>query len=196
MQNGIGLCGSHRTGKTTLAQEISKQYDLEFVVTTTSEVFVANGLKPSSPMDFDTRLWIQDKIISAAEEVWSTCDGPFITDRTPLDMLAYTLGDIQGIVTVDFEPLKKYMDRCFDVTNRYFASLCVVQPGIKLVPAPGKAALNLAYIEHLNTLVLGLCGDEQVTVPFHLLPRKTIDLQKRCEFLIQNSLPLSGIELR
>ena len=195
MQKGIGLCGSHRTGKTTLAREIAGQENLEFVVTTTSEVFVANGLKPSSPMEFDTRLWIQDKILTAAEEVWGACDGAFITDRTPLDMLAYTLGDIQGIVTVEFPPLQQYMKRCFQATNRYFASLCVVQPGIKLVPAPGKAALNHAYIEHLNTLVLGLCVDERSTVPFHLLPRKTTDLHKRCVFLIQNSLPPLGIKL-
>ncbi len=102
MQKGLGLCGSHRTGKTTLAQMFAEEYDLDFVVTTTSEVFAEHGLKPSSPMDFTTRLWIQDKIISAAEKIWSGCDTPFITDRTPLDMLAYTLGDIQGIVMVEF----------------------------------------------------------------------------------------------
>ena len=196
MQQGIGLCGSHRTGKTTLAQVISEQYDVPFVVTTTSEVFVENGLKPSSPMDFETRLWIQDKIITAAEKVWSGCDGPFITDRTPLDMLAYTLGDIQGVVMVEFAPLQRYIDRCIESTNRFFDNLCVVQPGIKLVSAPGKAALNLAYIEHLNTLVLGLCADERVTVPFHLLPRQVTDLQKRCEFLAQNTLPPPGIKIR
>jgi hypothetical protein len=196
MQQGIGLCGSHRTGKTTLARNIAKQCDLEFVVTTTSEVFAANGLKPSSPMDFKTRLWIQDKIITAAEEVWAGCDRTFITDRTPLDMLAYTLGDIQGVVMVDFVPLQEYIERCIQSTNRFFGCLCVVQPGIKLVPAPGKAALNLAYIEHLNTLVLGLCADERITVPFHLLPRQVVDLQKRCDFLVQNALPPLGITIR
>lgn len=196
MQQGIGLCGSHRTGKTTLAREIASRYRLDFVVTTTSEVFTANGLKPSSPMDFTTRLWIQDKIITAAEEVWLACDGPFITDRTPLDMLAYTLGDIQGIVSVEFAPLKSYIDRCLQSTNRFFSHLCVVQPGIELVAAPGKARLNLAYIEHLNTLVLGLCADERVIARFHALPRPTIDLQQRCEFLAQNALPSLGIGLR
>ncbi len=196
MQKGIGLCGSHRTGKTTLAREVADQYGIDFVVTTTTEVFKANGLKPSSPMDFTTRLWIQDKIITAAEEIWAACDGSFVTDRTPLDMLAYTLGDIQGIVTVEFAPLQNYIKRCIQSTNRFFGSLCVVQPGIKLIPAPGKAALNEAYIEHLNTLVLGLCVDERITVPFHCLPRETIDLQKRCEFLLQNSLPAMGIEIR
>jgi len=196
MSNGLGLCGSHRTGKTTLARQMAETFDLEFVVTTTTEVFVENGLKPSSPMDFKTRLWIQDKIISAAEAVWSGCDAPFITDRTPLDMLAYTLGDIQGVVRVEYELLQAYVERCMASTNRFFSSLCVVQPGIKLVPAPGKAALNEAYIEHLNTLVLGLCVDERMTVPFHLLPRATVNLQKRCDFLAQNSLPSLGIKIR
>ncbi|MDA3834026.1 MAG: hypothetical protein PF495_11575, partial [Spirochaetales bacterium] len=148
------------------------------------------------PMDFTTRLWIQDKFITAAEEVWGACDGPFITDRTPLDMLAYTLGDIQGVVTVEFAPLQAYIERCIASTNRFFCCLCVVQPGIALIPAPGKAALNLAYVEHLNTLVLGLCVDPRITVPYHVLPRETLDLDERCTFIAQNSLPHLGIKIR
>lgn len=162
--SGIGLCGSHRTGKTTTAKKLAIDNDIPFVETTTSAVFAEHGLKPSSPMDFSTRLWIQDKVLAAAEEIWDQ-HRHFITDRTPLDMLAYTLADIQGLTQVEFATLEDYVKHCFEATNHYFGSLCVVQPGIPLVAAPGKAALNEAYIEHLNTLVLGLCLDERQQVP-------------------------------
>lgn len=179
---GLGLCGSHRTGKTTTAKQIAVDNDLPFVETTTSAVFARHGLQPSSPMDFATRLWIQDKVLAAAEEVWAghRC---FITDRTPLDMLAYTLADIQGRTVVDFAALERYAASCFAATNHYFSRLCVVQPGIPLIAAPGKAALNEAYIEHLNTLVLGLCLDERQQVAFTVMPRHCIAMGERCRFI-------------
>lgn len=180
--HGIGLCGSHRTGKTTTADTLAAELDIPFVETTTSAVFAEHGVSPSSPMDFDARLWIQDKILTAAEEIWSQ-HRHFITDRTPLDMLAYTLADIQGRTQVDFETLQHYVARCFAATNRFFTGLCVVQPGIPLIAAPGKAALNQAYIEHLNTLVLGLCQDERQQVPFWVLARKCIAISERCRFI-------------
>lgn len=180
--SGIGLCGSHRTGKTTTAKKLAIDNDIPFVETTTSAVFATHGLKPSSPMDFATRLWIQDKVLRAAEEIWSL-HRHFITDRTPLDMLAYTLGDIQGRTVVEFEALQQYVQNCFAATNHYFGRLCVVQPGIPLIAAPGKAALNEAYIEHLNTLVLGLCLDERQQVTFSVMPRNCIAITKRCLFI-------------
>ena len=101
----IGLCGSHRTGKTTLAKEVSCKTGLKFIQTSTSEVFAQNGLDPSEPMDFSTRIWIQNKVVSAAEEVWKGAGERFITDRTPIDMMAYTLADIDGASSVDFAVL-------------------------------------------------------------------------------------------
>lgn len=179
MHKGIGLCGSHRTGKTTLAREIAAQTGKEFIQTSTSEVFAENGLNPSDPMDFVTRIWIQDKVVSAAEAIWSKASGPFVTDRTPLDMIAYTMADIQGKTEVDFVSFERYLDHCFVVTDRFFSELVVIQPGIPLIHEAGKAAMNSAYIEHLNTLILGLCADERFNCPARILRREVLDLNQR-----------------
>lgn len=179
MHKGIGLCGSHRTGKTTLARQVAAQRHMEFLETTTSSVFARNGLNPSEPMDFSTRIWIQDKVVDAAVEVWQAASGPFISDRTPIDMLAYTLADIQGKSEVDFTALEKYMEHCFSVTNRFFSRLVVVQPAIPLVHEEGKAALNKAYMEHLNFLVMGLCQDERQCCPVHIISREIIEMSER-----------------
>jgi len=181
----IGLCGSHRTGKTTLAEEISQRTGIPFVKTSTSEVFREHGLDPSRPMEFNRRLWIQHKILDAAERAWSSGHRQFITDRTPLDMAAYTLADIQGSTKVDFGELEGYLERCIGVTNVFFKILVLVQPGIPLVYETGKAALNEGYLEHLNFLILGLCNDDRIKSTLLYLHRDVIDKEARVKKVVE-----------
>jgi len=183
-KNGIGLCGSHRTGKTTLAKEVALKMGLDFVQTSTSDVFSENGLNPSEPMDFDTRIWIQNKIISAAEQVWKTAQKRFITDRTPIDMMAYTLADIDGSSSVNFAALEEYLDHCFQVTDTIFSHLFILQPAIPLVYEEGKAALNRSYMEHLNVLMQGLCCDERLHCPVYHIPRNILPVEDRVNVIL------------
>jgi adenosyl cobinamide kinase/adenosyl cobinamide phosphate guanylyltransferase len=178
----IGICGSHRTGKTTLAAAIAKQNQLKFVKTSTSAVFAQHGLDPSEPLDFKTRLWIQHHVIEAAITIWQTESQPFITDRTPIDFMAYTLAEIQGDTEVDYPQLETYINKCFKVCNQYFNKLIIVQPAIPLVYEAGKAALNRAYMEHLNSLIQGLCADERQHCSTILIPRQTLSLEERIDY--------------
>ncbi len=179
------MCGSHRTGKTTLADLVSQKTGIPFVRTSTSEVFREHGLDPSRPLDFKKRLWIQHKILEAAEKVWNAKRGRFITDRTPIDMAAYALADIQGSTDISFTGLEEYISRCFDATNKFFRVLVLVQPGIPLVHEEGKAALNEGYLEHLNFLMLGLCNDERVSSKFLRLPREMTAIEDRVDSILQ-----------
>jgi hypothetical protein len=179
MLGSIGICGAHRTGKSTLAEKLAHSAGIPFVQTTTSQVFAEAGLDPSQPMNFSTRLMIQQKVLSAGEAVWSSSKQPFVSDRTPIDMMAYTLADIQGTTVVDFPQLSTYLQQCFASTNRFFRYLFIVQPGIPLIYAEGKAALNPAYIEHINTLIIGLCQDTRLSSKVKILPRSLIDLSER-----------------
>ncbi|MCA6501568.1 MAG: AAA family ATPase [Pseudanabaena sp.] len=179
LEGNLGLCGAHRTGKTTLAIAISSLLNIPFVRTTTSQVFAQLGLDPAEPMDFQTRLFVQNHVLDAAEQVWQESASPFISDRTPIDMIAYTLGDIQGKTEVDFDLLSQYIDRCFASTNQFFQNLAIIQPGIPLVYEEGKAALNAAYIEHINILVIGLCSDRRLKTNVFCNARNAIDLEAR-----------------
>jgi len=179
LAGNLGLCGAHRTGKTTLAIAISSLLNIPFVRTTTSQVFAQLGLDPAEPMDFQTRLFVQNHVLDAAEQVWQESASPFISDRTPIDMIAYTLGDIQGKTEVDFDLLSQYIDRCFASTNQFFQNLAIIQPGIPLVYEEGKAALNAAYIEHINILVIGLCSDRRLKTNVFCNARNAIDLEAR-----------------
>ncbi|MFN9651127.1 MAG: AAA family ATPase [Pseudanabaena sp.] len=179
LNGNLGLCGAHRTGKTTLAIALADRLNMPFVRTTTSQVFAQLGLDPAEPMDFQTRLFVQNHVLDAAQQVWQNSATPFISDRTPIDMIAYTLGDIQGKTEVDFDLLNQYIDRCFASTNQFFQNLVIIQPGIPLIYEEGKAALNAAYIEHINILVIGLCSDRRLTAHVFCNAREAIDLEIR-----------------
>jgi hypothetical protein len=182
--NGIGLCGAHRSGKTTLARAYAERVGIEARHTDTSAVFRQAGFDPAQKLDFNTRLNLQEAVLSAAEKVWAA-PGAFITDRTPLDFMAYTLADIQGGTCVDEARLQTYFSHCFAALARFFSSVIVVQPGIALIHESGKAALNSAYMEHLNTLVLGLGYDPRQSCAVHVLPRSLLDLEARVAWLRQ-----------
>ncbi|ALA59830.1 AAA family ATPase [Nitrospira moscoviensis] len=177
---GIGLCGAHRVGKTTLAQAVSQAAGIPFLKTHTSLLFTQKGLDPAQPMPFTTRLSIQREILAAAVAVWSRAAGRFISDRTPLDMAAYTLADVQG-TTPGSDALLQYLEECVLHTNRFFSTLVVIPPGIPLVREPGKAALHEAYIEHVHTLVVGLCHDPRILAGVHLVPREVLSLNARVQ---------------
>ncbi|WP_286390433.1 AAA family ATPase [Pseudanabaena mucicola] len=179
LNGNLGLCGAHRTGKTTLAIALADRLNMPFVRTTTSQVFAQLGLDPAEPMDFQTRLFVQNHVLDAAQQVWQNSATPFISDRTPIDMIAYTLGDIQGKTEVDFDLLNQYIDRCFSSTNQFFQNLAIIQPGIPLIYEEGKAALNAAYIEHINILVIGLCSDRRLVANVFCNAREAIDLEIR-----------------
>ncbi|HQR33504.1 MAG TPA: AAA family ATPase [Blastocatellia bacterium] len=177
--NNIGLCGAHRTGKTTLAMELARLTGKQFVRTRVTEIFKQHGLHAAQEMDFETRLGIQYRILEACESDWQQAAGDFVTDRTPIDFLAYTLGDVQGKTEVHQADFDHYIERCFDLTKSFFDTLVILQPGIPLAEAEGKAALNKAYIEHINSLVIGLCHDQRVHNKVVTLNREVIELDER-----------------
>jgi hypothetical protein len=170
----VGLCGAHRTGKTTLARAYAQKRGIPFVETSVSAIWHSLGYDPAKEYDFATRLTVQEEILKRVDAVYAKYAGlDFITDRTPLDMAAYTLGDAIGDrVPADCQVrLAQYVNNCFDVTNRRFGMVLLIQPGIPLVDEPGKAAMNVGYIEHLNSLIFGLTVDERLTSLHYYMPR-------------------------
>lgn len=179
----IGLSGAHRTGKTSLAKAYAEKHQVPFAVTSASQVFKDMGLDPSVTYDLTTRLDVQNAVLDACEKVYKAQNGIFITDRCPLDMIAYTMADIKGDTIGGNNRLIKeatdYIARCFDVMNKYFGIVIVVQPGIPIVAEPGKASLDPVYIEHLNSLCMGLSIDPRLKAMHFYIPRRLLTIEDR-----------------
>jgi len=178
----IGVCGSHRTGKTTLAKHLSQTLDIPFIPTQTNNIFAQHGLHPAQPLEFKTRLSIQQQILESAINLWQT--QTYVTDRTPIDFMAYTLADIQGTTPDEFTQLENYLMTCFQATDEFFTQLIIIQPAIPLIQAPGKAALNRGYMEHLNILIQGLCHDERLHCQAYVIRRDVTDIQARLKAIL------------
>lgn len=96
----FALTGAHRSGKTTLAKAAAEKLDIPFVDMAVSQVFADNGLNPKASYPFDVRLNIQGLILDHMDvklQLASTSSpmGLFIADRSPFDVLGYTMADIQ-----------------------------------------------------------------------------------------------------
>lgn len=187
MAAAIGLCGAHRTGKTTLAREYAKLSGCPYVQTGASKTFARLGLNPAVDYGLALRLQIQQEImLDLRESYLSVPSGKFITDRTPIDMAAYTIADV---TRANLSPelrrdYQAYLDQCIEITNEFFDLLVVVQPGIKIVNEEGKAGDCPVYMEHLNAMCLGFAEYEQVNAIFFKIPRYKLELGERLEALV------------
>jgi predicted ATPase len=179
--SGIGLTGSHGCGKTTLAQACSERYKVHFLKSRASQVIIDAGYNPGLDYDFETRLMLQNMILDSAVEDYESQNGSsFISDRTPLDFLAYLMSDVRrNNVDELSDAFMAYQKRCFDVINAYFCVVIVIQPGVQLIAREGKGTPNAAYIEHHNTLITGLSLNSSLKVQHTLIPRHVVDLGQR-----------------
>jgi hypothetical protein len=178
----IGLTGAHRTGKSTLAKAFAEQQKVPFLQTLASKTFKRLSLDPKRDYSLSERLYVQHHILDDCRAVYAQAGmDRFVTDRTPIDMMAYTLADVtrENVTQPLAKIIESYMKECFDVCNAYFPMLFVVQPGIALVEAEGKAPANVAYVEHINSLIMGLVIDDRYLGNHFYLPRTTTGLQDR-----------------
>lgn len=190
----IGLAGSHRSGKSTLARAFAEKHGVPFVQTSALAVFEEMGLDPAKTYDFDTRLRVQEEILVRFDKLYAeyACVELAIADRTPLDLASYLLGDVSNETLNESqeERLGKYVSECFAVCNKRFSIVLVVQPGIEVVPMKGKASASLGYREHLNSLVLGFSVDERLLSSHFYIPRTMLNLDERVgavEYAVQRS---------
>lgn len=177
----IGLVGSHRVGKTTLAAHVAERYGIPFVQTDTTGVFEKNGFDPKVDYDFETRLHIQRLIFDHFEEIYSAGGHNFVTDRTPIDLLTYTFADVRRQTVGDDlgEAFEKYVDDCYTLANRHLSLLVLIQPGIPIEETPGKAPSNRPYMEHFNALARGLLLDRRLKSQVMSISRDMLNLDKR-----------------
>lgn len=182
---GIGYCGAHRTGKTTTGKALSEKTGIPMSVTQTSKVFKELGFNPANNLVLSDRLLVQHATLDSATKMWDLFINPFITDRTPIDMIAYTLASVkQEELTPELDvQLQDYIRRCIMTTEKYFNVIFQINPVIPIVEEFGKAATWKTHIDHIALLVNGLTGSEHFyDVNIHVIPDTIVTIDERVEF--------------
>jgi hypothetical protein len=173
----FGLCGAHRSGKTTLAKLVAEGIGVPYVNSSVREALLASGVDPVAPMSPAQRILVQEMYLSLYEQrVLANTPRPFITDRTPIDIAAYLLGEM-GMHSEDHsERIEALLARCFRLTREHFSHLIVVPPLPFYAIEPGKPPMNKGYQWHIHALVTGLAA-QVPDVSLTLL--RTHDLEQR-----------------
>jgi hypothetical protein len=173
----IGISGPSGTGKTTLAQYISKNYDIPFITTSTKPLWDKHGItshleliqktvtEPSWGMDFQKELleWRSAKL----EGVHS-----FVTDRTPIDNLVYFL--LQCSSNQSDENIRKYILDCGRSLYVYTGFIALPFNNSTILENDGKRVPSRYYQEFVNhnfDLALGFLRE-------YLTKSKTISLHE------------------
>ncbi|MDH1221118.1 AAA family ATPase [Aeromonas caviae] len=179
----IGICGAHRTGKTTLARALAESTGLTLMDAGVSAVFRELGLEPSRTLSFADRMKVQDAILAKYLDLMAGAENVVI-DRTPIDFIGYLLADLnqdhyqeEGVS----QWVVEYIERCIQAARQTMSLIIFVSPGIPLEMAEGKGLVDPGYIRGVNWLMRGALVDSGVTYGY--LPPSYTDLDMRREWV-------------
>jgi predicted ATPase len=193
-----GLCGAHRTGKTTLCKELERVgfTPIEMNLSHAQAQLGYNSANQTYP--WETRQKIQEGLLKYMAETIDrilTKMSPFrrktsyIFDRTPLDLIGYAMLAFPPNATeADHAWMQWYITHCVRITNKHFDKVYLLQPGIPLVHSPTSGPLDTSMIEQLNQTYLAQFLSPDVTIPKFVFPREATDLMVRAKLIKQDEL--------
>ena len=138
----IGFSGCHRTGKTTQAVALSELQGIPLVESCASKVFKNSKFRASKSLSLKDRLAIQDEILDIQHQKWLEVP-EFISDRTPLDMIAYMLKEIQD-TDVRIFLYDILGQKCRDILSGNYAK------GHYRIPINARDLPSGAYVLHIQ----------------------------------------------
>lgn len=188
----IGICGSHRAGKTTLARLISAEYNLPLIASPASAIAAKYGFDMSRDNRLDAHMVMQQEIYN------NVCAGlqagSFVADRTPIDVAAYTMADATaGAGTYEVQQhAVLMMESALVETSRLFDIVLLIPPAINFIIEDGKPPMNPAYQEHHHLLCRGMLLDDDLNVYWDELARDCTGLTQRMDW-VRASVANAGI---
>lgn len=168
----LGLVGTHGSGKTTLCEAFAAAHPgTTFIKTGVSDVYKAMGLDPKTRMTLERRMEVQEAVLSHLCEQWEKGllkhpgdEGWVITDRTPYDMIGYTLAEVSGYDDISEElsgRVLNYILRCRLAAQAFdgFVHVPIALPMVADPTGKVRAASSLAYRVHLDMLMIKALED-------------------------------------
>lgn len=179
---GVGFTGAHRTGKTTLARKLAEDREINLVTSIAGNLIQEMGLSPTE-MSWPDRIHYQAILLRRFENFYKAQTEPFMTDRTPLCLATYLLMDLPPVNHPEIMHfVNGYVEHAMRLTQRYFVTVGLVQPGIKYVEEEGKPAFDSARQEKFNFIMRGLITDDRLYCDKYIIPREMTDLEERADF--------------
>jgi len=173
---GYAITGAHRTGKSTLCEDVAKELGIKYIPLNVSEIFKRNNISPKEVLSPAMRFSMQYEILLEGLNTWGNADEegtPWITDRGPLDLIAYLINDSFTWGDDWWPEYNEYIHLCLGAQDEFFEKTFLMQPDGVLYDGdnPDKARGSRILQYNMNTVIHGLVsayGVENVeTIPFH-----------------------------
>lgn len=170
-----GISGSSRSGKSTLAKALAQTLNLPYVDSSTTALMKQSGYNPVANMSIADRIDAQEKLLISYVLLMQKAPRVFITDRTPIDMLAYTLAEVtmHNTNAEISQRINLYAERCMNATGNLFSLLFVTRPLPFYEVAPDKPPPNSAYQSHIHLLIEGAV--HACSVPWMIVSTDTVE---------------------
>lgn len=186
--SGIGLCGTHRVGKSTLAEAWSKSSGVEYVPFSTAAVTKAVSGGYCDAIDgIERRLMVQQALVDECHRQFMYRRTAFITDRSPIDVAAYTMADMmQGEMSADQQAqAMQIVTSCIDICNFAFEGMVLIFPSPKIPfkAEVGKPKPNIPYQWHIHYLIHGMLNDPRLECSFWFMDSSVSALKRRVSAL-------------
>ncbi|ATW58022.1 putative thymidylate kinase [Pseudomonas phage nickie] len=161
----LGLAGTHGSGKTSLCEAyVAKNPGSSFIKTGISDIYKALNLDPKVRMTLEQRMEVQEKVLNVLCDQWEQGllahkgDGNCISDRTPYDLIAYTLAEVSGYDDISDElstRIVSYITLCRLAAQAFdgFVHVPIALPMVADPTGKVRAASSLAYRVHLDMLM-------------------------------------------
>ena len=185
-----GVCGTHRSGKTTAAKLLAEQLGIEFL-DSSFDVAKKFGYNPVGRMSLKDRLAMQTLVLDDHVEKLKAAPRPLVTDRTPLDYFAYTLAQY-GMTSheqADEQTMTAawhFANKCLEETKTYYDMVFIMDPLTVYQVDPTKAtpAANPAFQLHIHALIHGAVSQIHNSINYAMVP--FMPVQDRVDFIAQN----------
>lgn len=169
----VGIAGSHRVGKSTLAAMIAKEMDLPYlpVSVSTAPVWKESRLSVADTLSFAERVKVQEGILAHGVDC---IHAPGVYDRTFLDFIGYLYSNIDSTCSDLFKnQVNQFVENCLKYQSSRFNKTIIVQPGINVVPTEekiGKTFLSSPYMQAMNNHIIAtainyLNSDDVLIIP-------------------------------
>ncbi|HGH5398642.1 TPA: AAA family ATPase [Raoultella planticola] len=191
----IGICGAQGTGKTTLAKAVSEQLDIPYMDAAVGAFLKDIGVDLSNDrMPAIERMKTQLEVAKYIDEITGD-NREFITDRTPIDVLAYSMEIAlrhhhdDGVIKI-FDQIRAV---CRKSLFSNLNSIFLLRPGVPLTSEDYKreqrGSLAPFSVQTIDTLMLGCFMDSRSMQnkgmnTMHIISDDTVDLDARIQAVL------------
>lgn len=187
--NRFGISGAHKSGKTTLAKHVAAKWNMKYIDMRLSDVLRAFGATPNEIIPFAERLHIQQNMVKHCINILDDAEENYITDRTFIDVAAYTLSYMpHAISDIESETVKLIVSQCYHAQSAFFDKLIVVGNSFEPPKEPTaheKAAFSWAWNFQLQSIIKGVVLNSQMKCPTNFIPDSLSSMAARSDKMDQ-----------